>query len=315
MATLLAAPAIQKSFAYHHHVSCSTSPSSSSSSPLSSSFGCSSNAQPLSFPSQKSSFLGSGFGAREMVARRSFGIKMSWDGPLSSVKLILQGKNLELNPSVKSYVEEKLGKAVQKHSHLVREVDVRLSIRGGELGKGPKVRRCEVTLFTKKHGVVRAEEDAESLYGSIDLVSSIIQRKLRKIKEKDSDHGRHMKGFDRLKVRDPSALMVAEDIEAVPEEAAEADAVGFQGEGEDEEEIVINEIVRTKYFDMPPLTVSEAVEQLENLDHDFYGFRNEETGEINIVYKRRAGGYGLIIPKQNGETEKLEPVVVDSTAS
>lgn len=244
--------------------------------------------------------------------QKSFGIRMSWDGPLASVKLILQGKNLELTPSVKSYVEEKLGKAVQKHSHLVREVDVRLSIRGGELGKGAKVRRCEVTLFTKKHGVVRAEEDAESLYGSIDLVSSIIQRKLRKIKEKDSDHGRHMKGFDRLKVRDPSALMVAEDIETVDEEEV---AVEVPTQGDEEEAIVINEIVRTKYFDMPPLTVSEAVEQLENLDHDFYGFRNEETGEINIVYKRRAGGYGLIIPKQNGETEKLEPVVIESAAS
>ncbi|KAK4431259.1 Ribosome-binding factor PSRP1, chloroplastic [Sesamum alatum] len=307
MATLFAAPCIQKGFFNHqHHVSCSTS----SSFGLLSTFSSSSNSQPFLSSSQNSTFLGSGFKAHEMVvvrigSKRSFGVKMSWDGPLSSVKLILQGKNLELTPTVKSYVEEKLGKAVQKHSHLVREVDVRLSVRGGEIGKGPKLRRCEVTLFTKKHGVVRAEEDAESLYGSIDLVSSIIQRKLRKIKEKDSDHGRHMKGFDRLKVRDPGVLAVAEDIETVPDEG---------DEGEDEE-TVIDEIVRTKYFDMPPLTVSEAIEQLENLDHDFYGFRNEETGEVNIVYRRKAGGYGLIIPKRNGETEKLEPVVVDSVVN
>ncbi|XP_034711249.1 ribosome-binding factor PSRP1, chloroplastic [Vitis riparia] len=224
-------------------------------------------------------------------------VRMSWDGPLSSVKLILQGKNLELTDTVRSHVEEKVGKAVQKHSHLVREVDVRLSIRGGELGKGPKIRRCEVTLFTKKHGVVRAEEHAETLYGSIDMVSSIIQRKLRKIKEKDSDHGRHMKGFNRLKVRDPETPLVEEEADVVPQK---------------EDGDLINEIVRTKYFDMPPLTVPEAVEQLENVDHDFFGFRNEETGEINILYKRKAGGYGLIIPKENGKTEKLEPVVVKS---
>ncbi|KAK4759082.1 hypothetical protein SAY87_020383 [Trapa incisa] len=221
---------------------------------------------------------------------------MSWVGPLSSVKLIIQGKNLKLTEPIKSYVENKLGKAIQKHSHLVLEVDVRLSIQGGEFGKGPKVRRCEVTLFSKRHGVVRAEEGSESVFGSIDLASSIIHRKLRKIKEKESDHGRHMKGFDRSKVREPVTSAVEDE-----EQFAHATS--------------IYQIVRTKYFDMPPLAVTEAVEQLENVDHAFYAFRNEETGEINIVYRRRAGGYGLIVPKGNGRTRKLEPLTEENSFS
>ncbi|RWR89550.1 ribosome-binding factor PSRP1, chloroplastic [Cinnamomum micranthum f. kanehirae] len=226
-------------------------------------------------------------------------LRMSWDGALSSVRLIIQGKNIDLADTVKKYVEDKVGKAVQKHTQLVREVDVRISVRGGELGKGPRLRRCEVTLFTKKHGVVRAEEDADTLYGSIDLVSSIIQRKLRKIKEKDSDHGRHMKGFNRLKVRQPDEEFVEEDRE-VPTAQQEGGEVD-----------IVDEVVRTKYFDMPPLTVAEALVELENVDHDFYGFRNEETGEINILYRRKNGGYGLIIPKGDGRLEKLEKLATE----
>lgn len=229
-------------------------------------------------------------------------VQMSWAGPLSSVKLILQGKNLDISDQVKTYVEEKVGKAVQKHSHIVREVDIRLSLRGGEIGKGPKLRRCEVTLFTKKHGVVRAEEDAESLYGSIDLVSSIIQRKLRKIKEKDTDHGRHMKGFNRLNVRDQGLQVAVEDVEPEPQD-------------EKEDAFAVDEIVRTKYFEMPPLTVAEALEQLELVAHDFYAFRNEATGEINIIYKRKDRGYGLIIPKGDAKAEEHDTFIVDRVAA
>ncbi|XWS38058.1 hypothetical protein CRYUN_Cryun19dG0098400 [Craigia yunnanensis] len=301
MATALLASS-QTSF--HHPISVSASSSSCPSSSASSvSLFTLTKPRIPSLCSYKSSFLnpiGNSFKYIETEPRKSrnssLTVRMSWDGPLSSVKLIIQGKNFELTDTVKQHVEERVGKAIQKHSHLVREVDIRLSVRGGEFGKGQRIRRCEVTLFTKKHGVVRAEEDAETVYGSIDLVSSILQRKLRKIKEKESDHGRHMKGFNRSKVRESVAVVVDDDVEAVPEQ----DDDGF-----------IDEIVRTKYFEMPPLTVSEAIEQLENVDHDFYGFRNEETGEINILYKRKAGGYGLIIPKENGKAEKLEQLVVE----
>jgi hypothetical protein len=74
-----------------------------------------------------------------------------------------------------------------------------------------------VALFAKTHGMVRAEEDSETIYASIDLVSSIIQSKLRKIKE-ESDHGRHMKGFNRLKIREPMPQVVEDDADAVSQQ-------------------------------------------------------------------------------------------------
>lgn len=72
---------------------------------------------------------------------------------------------------------------------------------------------------------MRGEEDAETVYACIDLVSTIIQRKLRKIKEKDSDHGRHMKGFNRSKVREPVIEPVVEDPEDVAGEEEEDDLI------------------------------------------------------------------------------------------
>lgn len=234
-------------------------------------------------------------------AGTALGARMSWDGALSSVRLIMQGKNLNLSDAVKKHVEDKVGKALQKHSHLVREADVRLSARGGEFGRGARVRRCEVTVFTKKHGVIRAEMDSETLYESIDNASSIVQKKLRKIKEKDTDHGRHMKGFNRLKVREPKIEPVEKDDEEEEEGVYFVDSAPQEVDG-----VSLAEIVRTKYFHMPPLTVDEALEQLENVDHDFYGFRNDETGEINILYKRKDGGYGLIIPTKDGDVQELD---------
>eukprot|EP00270_Netrium_digitus_P009728 TRINITY_DN2977_c0_g1_i3.p1 TRINITY_DN2977_c0_g1~~TRINITY_DN2977_c0_g1_i3.p1 ORF type:complete len:345 (+),score=93.22 TRINITY_DN2977_c0_g1_i3:36-1070(+) len=211
-------------------------------------------------------------------------VHMAWGGALAAVRLIVQGKHLELTEPIRKYVEDKVGHGVHNHSALVREVDVRLSVRGGDVGKGPRLQRCEVTIFTKKHGVVRAEEEAETLYAAIDTVSDVIARKLRKIKEKDGGQGRtwqmrhHPKLGEMIDAEEPvpdfQPIIARETVNDLPDE-----------------------VVRTKYFEMLPMTAEEALQQLVNVGHDFYAFRNTLSGEVNILYKRKHGGYGLIIPR------------------
>lgn len=212
---------------------------------------------------------------------------MAWGGTLASVRLIIQGKHLELTDAIKQYVEEKVGNAVHNQSALVKEVDVRMSVRGGETGRGGKLQRCEVTLYTKKHGVVRSEEESESMYASIDRVSDVLSRKLRKIKEKDGGHGRPTKSRQSPRIGEvlsDEVVDLAPILERTPNDLPD-------------------EIVRTKYFEMRPMKPLEALEQLVNIGHDFYAFRNIESGEINILYKRTHGGYGIIVPRNDESWE------------
>lgn len=190
------------------------------------------------------------------------------------MKLVIQGKNIEITDAIREYVHQKIEKAVSHFQALTTEVDVHLSV-----ARNPRIAKqiAEVTIYANGT-VVRAEEASENLYASIDLVADKITRRLRKYKEKRANH-RHDK---------------AELLEAQP-------AVGELRL--DREPELPAQVVRTKYFSMPPMTVDQAIEQLELVGHDFYMFRNIETGEINVAYERNHGGYGVIQPRNaNGNT-------------
>lgn len=195
------------------------------------------------------------------------------------MKLVIQGKNIEITDAIREYVHQKIEKAVNHFQTLTTEVDVHLSV-----ARNPRInprQTAEVTIYANG-AVVRAEESSENLYASIDLVANKIARQLRKYKEKRQD-----------KTHAP-----VKTVEAVEEHPVAASLVQS-----DRSPTLPDEVVRTKYFAMPPMTIQEALEQLELVDHDFYMFRNLETGEINVIYERNHGGYGVIQPRNgNGHT-------------
>jgi len=193
------------------------------------------------------------------------------------MKLVIQGKNIEITDAIRSYVDQKITKAVSHFKHLTNEVDVNLSV--AKNARTTPKQSAEVTLYING-AVVRAEESSENLYASIDLVANKITRQLRKYKEK-----RNGRNFSSVKPND--ALMSTE--------SPTADVSELLNKAPELPEAVL----RTKYFSMPPMTVQEALEQLELVDHDFYMFSNAETGEINVVYERNHGGYGLLQPRNN----------------
>lgn len=194
------------------------------------------------------------------------------------MKLVIQGKNIEITDSIREYVHQKIEKAVTHFQQLTTEVDVHLSV-----AKNPRInpkQAAEVTIYANGT-IIRAQESSENMYASIDLVADKIARQLRKYKEK------------RL-----APASKAKTVEAVKEQPVVDDLIG------DRQPSLPSEVVRTKYFAMPPMTVEDALEQLQLIDHDFYMFCNAATGEINAIYKRyHHGGYGLIQPRNgNGHT-------------
>lgn len=198
----------------------------------------------------------------------------------TGTKIIVQGIHLEITQSIKEYCETKINKAVSHFDlHDVREVDVRCSARGGEKQLGGDVHKTTVSVFTK-NGVVRSEEEADDLYASIDAVSDKLERKLRKLKEKKKAQ---RPGHNKNNPRAATAAAVEAALDASAEIA--------------EDEVEYDEPVTERFQAVRKCTAGDAAAEMETLNHSFFAFKNiAQGGEVNIVYKRSDGGYGVIVP-------------------
>lgn len=188
------------------------------------------------------------------------------------MKLTVKGRNLVLTDAISAYAEEKMGKLGR---YLADGTRCELELWAE---KNPSIsdnQVVEATIFTKGP-VIRAKEASPDIYASIDLVSAKLERQVKKYRGK-------------LVARSQGGSKEALDTEGfmLPEEVEET-----------EEAVSAPLIVKTKHFMVKPMAPEEACLQLELVGHDFYVFRNSETDETAVVYRRYDGNYGLIEPQR-----------------
>lgn len=173
------------------------------------------------------------------------------------MKIVVRGKNFEVTNALKEWVEKKIGK-VEKYFDNIEEAQVKLVVDGDR-------HRAEVTI--PLDGIVlRGEEETGDMYASIDNVIDKMERQIEKYKTRID---RRLKNES---VRD-----------LIPER---------NGRGYEEPKVV-----RTKRFAVKPMPVDEAIMQMNLIGHNFFVFRNADTEEVNVVYLRNDGNYGLIEPE------------------
>ncbi len=174
------------------------------------------------------------------------------------MKFIISGKNIDVTEGLKSAVTDKIGK-LEKYFTPETEVYVTLSVE-------KERQKIEVTIPVKG-SVIRSEQISNDMYVSIDLVEEIIERQLKKYKNKLIEKQQN-NGYFRQEFLDKDYM--------------------------EEEEV---QIVRTKKFDIKPMYAEDACIQMELTGHNFFVFCNAETDQVNVVYKRKGNTYGLIEPE------------------
>ena len=189
-----------------------------------------------------------------MCARRIIKCKGS-----DFMKYVVFGKNLEVTDGLQQAVEKKLGK-LERYFTQDTTCTVTLSTERER-------QKVEVTIPVRGN-IIRSEQVSNDMYVSIDLVEEVIERQLKKYKNKIIDRKQAGGNFQQ-------------------------EFIDHEYDQEDGE----IRIIRSKKFDIKPMYPEDACVQMELLGHSFFVFNNAETGETNVVYKRKGGTYGLIEPE------------------
>ncbi|CAM2753741.1 ribosome-associated translation inhibitor RaiA [Hathewaya histolytica] len=173
------------------------------------------------------------------------------------MKVKFTGKNIEITEALKEVISNKLLK-LDKYFKQEVEAHSVLSVQ-------KELHNFELTI-PFKGGILRAEEESEDMYKSVDLVLDKIERQIRKQKTKLQ---RKLQG----------------------------ESLAFSFIKEEKHPKEEPKIVKTKKFAMKPMSSEEAMLQMELLGHNFFMYMDGDTSEVNVIYKRKDGNYGLIEPE------------------
>lgn len=215
--------------------------------------------------------------------------------------IVVTGRNVEVPAHYRTHVADKLAKTERYDSKIIR-VEVELAHETNRR-QSKNCQRVQITLISKGPAV-RAEDAGETFYSALDGAVDKLESRLRRAAER-----RHDKRTDRTPiaaVATPAEVLLAEDAPAVDQPLAEQlqdDASAYQAE-----DLEPGRIVRIKDHPAVPISVDEALFQMELVGHDFYLFVDAATGQPSAVYRRRGWTYGVISLDQNS-SDQHEPVV------
>lgn len=177
------------------------------------------------------------------------------------MKYIITGRNLEVTDELRSYVEKKFGKL---DNYFTDDTEIHVT-----LSQQREDAKVEVTI-PMRGTTIRAEEISTDMYASIDLLKDVVEGQLRKNRKKLIDRKQNKQSF--------SAYFMDNITDEEPQEES-------------------IRIVRSKRFAIKPMDPEEACFQMDMSGHSFYVFWNADTDQVNVVYKRKDGNYGLIEPE------------------
>ena len=170
------------------------------------------------------------------------------------MEILIRGNKVEITESMKKYVKEKLSKLDKYLVNQKAKATVLVKVRSYS-------QKVEVTIPLKTL-ILRAEEEQEDFYAAVDLVINKLERQIRKNKAKlESRNKNKVKEFN------------IDDLIPIEDDA---------------------EIVKKKKIEVKPMSSEEAILQMELLGHDFYVYKDSETNSVNVIYKRKEKGYGII---------------------